>query len=350
MINPRFEYRVFLFLLILISLAFAWLILPFYSAIFWAIALAILFHPLQSYFHQRCLKGGYPNLSASLTLIVCLIGAILPIIIISTLLIQEGATLYSQLEAGEINFSGLLDELKAHLPAPLQTQLSRLGLDNQHELRDRIANAAMQGSQFLATKALNIGQNTFQFILSFFVMLYLLFFFLRDGTILVAQIREAIPLSEMKKSRLFERFTNMVQATIKGSIIIAVIQGTLGGVIFALLGIPRALLWGVAMAFLSFLPALGTGLIWVPVAVYFLFSGAILKSVVLTVCGIFIIGLVDNIVRPILVSKDTRIPDYLVLVSTLGGLALFGITGFVIGPVIAALFVSTWSLFSHQTR
>lgn len=336
--------------MILISLAFAWLILPFYSAIFWAIALAILFHPLQSYFHQRCLKGGYPNLSASLTLIVCLIGAILPIIIISTLLIQEGATLYSQLEAGEINFSGLLDELKAHLPAPLQTQLSRLGLDNQHELRDRIANAAMQGSQFLATKALNIGQNTFQFILSFFVMLYLLFFFLRDGTVLVDQIREAIPLSEMKKSRLFQRFTNMVQATIKGSIIVAVIQGTLGGVIFALLGIPRALLWGVAMAFLSFLPALGTGLIWVPVAVYFLLSGAILKSVILTVCGIFVIGLVDNIVRPILVSKDTRIPDYLVLVSTLGGLALFGLTGFVIGPVIAALFVSTWSLFSHQTR
>lgn len=176
-------------------------------------------------------------------------------------------------------------------------------------------------------------------------MLYLLFFFLRDGTALVARIREAIPLSEMKKSRLFQRITGMVQATIKGSLVVAVIQGSLGGVIFALLGIPRALLWGVAMAFLSFLPALGTGLVWAPVAIYFLLSGAILKSVLLTACGIFIIGLVDNIVRPILVSKDTRLPDYLVLVSTLGGLALFGLNGFVIGPVIAALFVSTWTLF-----
>ncbi|GAB3389372.1 AI-2E family transporter [Azotobacter armeniacus] len=349
MINPRFEYRVFLFLLVLISLAFAWLILPFYGAIFWAIALAILFHPVQLYV-QRCFRGNYPNLSSSITLIICVIGAVLPIIIISSLLIQEGAILYTQLEAGQIDFRSLLEGFKARLPPPLQTQLSHFGLDNQNEFRDKIASAAMQGSQFLATKAFYIGQNTFQFILSFFVMLYLLFFFLRDGTALVRQIREAIPLSEMKKSRLFQRFTCMVQATIKGSIIIAVIQGALGGVIFALIGIPRALIWGVAMGFLSFLPALGTGLIWVPVAVYFLLSGAILKSVLLTVCGIFIIGLVDNILRPILVSKDTRMPDYLVLVSTLGGLALFGLSGFVIGPVIAALFVSTWSLFSTQTR
>ncbi|GAB3483189.1 AI-2E family transporter [Azotobacter salinestris] len=349
MINPRFEYRVFLFLLVLISVAFAWIIIPFYGAIFWAVVLAILFHPVQLRLQQR-FGGDYPNLTASLTLLVCVIVAVLPITIISMLLIQEGATLYSQIEAGQIDFAGMLEGFKAHLPGPLQVQMSRFGLDSQHALRDRIASAAMQGSQFLATKAFNIGQNTFQFILSFFVMLYMLFFFLRDGTVLVAQIREAIPLSEMKKSRLFQRFTCVVQATIKGSIVVAVIQGALGGVIFALLGIPRALLWGVAMGFLSFLPALGTGLIWGPVAIYFLLSGAILKSVLLTVCGVFIIGLVDNIVRPILVSKDTRIPDYLVLVSTLGGLALFGLNGFVIGPVIAALFVSTWSLFSYQTR
>ncbi|MFC0711414.1 AI-2E family transporter [Azorhizophilus paspali] len=343
MINPRFEYRVFLFLLVLISVAFVWIILPFYGAIFWAAVLAILFHPLQI----RLLRhlGNHPNLSALLTLIVCVVVAVLPITIVSTLLIQEGATLYNEIEAGQIDFAGMLEGLKTQLPEPLQAQISRFGLDSRYDLRDRIANIAMQGSQLLATKAFNIGHNTFQFILGFFVMLYLLFFFLRDGTALVARIRQAIPLSEMKKSRLFQRITGMVQATIKGSLVVAVIQGSLGGVIFALLGIPQALLWGVAMAFLSFLPALGTGLVWAPVAVYFLLSGAILKSVLLTACGIFIIGLVDNIVRPILVSKDTRLPDYLVLVSTLGGLALFGLNGFVIGPVIAALFVSTWTLF-----
>lgn len=349
MINPRFEYRVFLFLLVLVSLAFAWIILPFYGAIFWAIALAILFHPVQLYF-QRRFGGNHPNLSTSLTLLVCVIVAVLPITIISILLIQEGAALYTQLEAGEIDFAGLLEDFRNRLPEPLQQLMERFGLDSRRGLRDRIASAAMQGSQLLATQAFNLGQNAFEFVLGFFVMLYLLFFFLRDGTVLVAQIRESIPLSEMKKSRLFQRFTCVVQATIKGSIVVAVIQGALGGAIFAVLDIPRALLWGVAMAFLSFLPALGTGLIWGPVAVYFLLSGAILKSVLLTAAGIFAIGLVDNIVRPILVSKDTRIPDYLVLVSTLGGLALFGLNGFVIGPVIAALFVSTWNLFSYQTR
>ena len=146
------------------------------------------------------------------------------------------------------------------------------------------------------------------------------------------------------------KFTTVIRATVKGNIVVAASQGALGGMIFWILGIQGPVLWGVLMAFLSLLPAVGAGLIWVPVAIYFLATGAVWQGVVLTAFGVFVIGLVDNILRPVLVGKDTKMPDYIVLISTLGGMALFGLTGFVIGPVIAALFMASWDLFAPSAE
>jgi predicted PurR-regulated permease PerM len=179
-------------------------------------------------------------------------------------------------------------------------------------------------------------------------MLYLLFFLLRDGAALGARIGRAIPLETEHKRQLVTKFTTVIRATVKGNIVVAASQGALGGLIFWILGIQGPVLWGVLMAFLSLLPAVGAGLIWLPVAIYFLATGAVWQGVVLIAYGIGVIGLVDNVLRPILVGKDTKMPDYVVLISTLGGLALFGLTGFVIGPVIAALFMATWDLFSPE--
>ena len=190
-----------------------------------------------------------------------------------------------------------------------------------------------RASQFVATQALSIGQNTLEFIVSFGIMLYLLFFLLRDGASLAQRIGQATPLEEAHKRQLVGKFTTVIRATVKGNIVVAASQGALGGMIFWILGIQGPVLWGVLMAFLSLLPAVGAGLIWVPVAIYFLATGAVWQGVVLTAFGICVIGLVDNILRPILVGKDTKMPDYIVLISTLGGMALFGLTGFVIGPV-----------------
>jgi predicted PurR-regulated permease PerM len=124
------------------------------------------------------------------------------------------------------------------------------------------------------------------------------------------------------------------------------VQGALGGIAFWFLGIQGALLWAVLMAFLSLLPAIGAAVVWLPVAIYFLVTGAIWQGVALIVFGVIVIGLVDNVLRPILVGKDTQMPDYVVLISTLGGMALFGLNGFVIGPAVAALFIACWDLFS----
>ncbi|MNP20825.1 putative inner membrane protein [compost metagenome] len=227
----------------------------------------------------------------------------------------------------------------------MQNNLERMGIGDLAGLRDKITKGALQGSQFFATQVFSFGQGTFDFLVSFAVMLYLLFFFLRDGAELARKIRAAVPLAEQQKRRLQLKFNRVVRATVKGNLLVAITQGTLGGIIFWMLDIPSALVWGVLMAFLSLLPAVGAGIVWAPVAVYFVATGAVWQGAVLAAFGVFVIGLVDNVLRPLLVGKDTKMPDYLILISTLGGLAVFGLNGFVIGPLIAALFMSSWAIF-----
>jgi predicted PurR-regulated permease PerM len=178
-------------------------------------------------------------------------------------------------------------------------------------------------------------------------MLYLTFFLLRDGVTLNRRIRSAVPLRPEIRDRLVDHFVMVVRATIKGTVVVAILQGLVGGIIFWMLGIPGALLWGLAMGFFSLIPAIGTGIIWVPVAAYLLVTGAVWQGVVLILCGLFVIGMIDNLVQPFLVGKDTRMPDFVVLIATLSGIELFGLNGVIIGPVIAALFIAVWTSVSE---
>lgn len=343
MSSPELQQKAFLLLLIVVTLAFGWILLPFYGAVFWGAILAIIFAP----FYRRLLvvMGQRQNLAALTTLLLSLVIVILPFTFIATSLLQEGVGLYQRIKSGDLDFGAYFHQAMSALPSWMVNFLGSVGLTNFSELKDLLSNGALQGSQRIATEALSVGQHTFEFIISFGIMLYLLFFLLRDGAILSARFKHAIPLSMEHKRHLLSKFTTVVRATVKGNIAVAVIQGTLGGVIFSFLGIQGALLWGSVMAFLSLLPA-GAGLIWAPVALYFLFTGAIWQGVTLIAFGVLVIGLIDNVLRPILVGQDTHLPDYVVLISTIGGMALFGINGFVIGPVIAALFIAAWDLFS----
>ncbi|MFJ7314235.1 AI-2E family transporter [Pseudomonas sp. NPDC098747] len=337
------QFKSLTVLLLLVTVAFIWILLPFYGAVFWAVILGILFAPMQRKLQMKF--GWERNLTSLCTLSICLVIAILPVIIISLLLVQEGASVYKNIESGELDIAAYLAQFKQSLPPYFQNLLDRFGMGELNGLREKIVKAAMQGSQALASQAFSFGQGTFEFVVSFFIMLYLLFFFLRDGAELARKVRTAVPLEETHKRRLQLKFNRVVRATVKGNLVVAITQGALGGAIFWFLDIPSALLWAVLMAFLSLLPAVGAGIVWAPVALYFLLSGMIWQGVVLGLFGIFVIGLVDNVLRPILVGKDTRMPDYMILISTLGGLAVFGLNGFVIGPLIAALFMSSWALF-----
>ena len=334
------EDKTFLLLIIAVTLAFAWILWPFYGSVFWGTVLAILFAPL----YRRVLRslGQRRTLGALVTVSIVVLMVILPVTLITALLLQEGFSVYERIQSGELNLGGYFQEIFAALPAWITDLLNRFGLTNLGLSQESFSAGLMKGTQLLATHAINIGQNTFDFIVNLCIVLYLLFFLLRDGDHLSRRIREAMPLYAEQQRDLLSRFTTVIRATVKGNVVVAIVQGALGGVIFWFLDLRAPVLWAVLMAILSLLPAVGSALIWLPVAIYFLVTGALWQGVILIAFGVLVIGLVDNILRPILVGKDTKMPDYVVLISTLGGIAIFGLNGFVIGPVIAAMFIAVW--------
>ena len=342
------EDKTFLLLIIAISLGFAWILWPFYGAVLWGTVLAIVFAPL----YRRLLRSMRQrrNLAALATVMIIVVIVILPLTLITASLVQEASGLYENFQSGELNLARNFQQVMDALPTWVANLLDRFGLTNLAEVQEKLSAGLMKGSQFLAAQALNIGQTTFELIVRLFVMLYLLFFLLRDGDELFRIIKDAVPLRAEQQHALFSKFATVIRATVKGTIVVAVLQGALGGLIFWFLGIRAALLWAVLMAFLSLLPAVGAALVWLPVAIYFVVTGAVWQGLVLMAYGVLVIGLVDNLLRPILVGTDTKMPDYVVLISTLGGIEMFGLNGIVLGPLIAAMFTVGWGIFSASRQ
>lgn len=339
---PVLANKVFLFVLVAVSLAFGWILWPFFGALFWGVVLAILFAPL----HRRLLikLNGRGSLAALATLAVIVLIVLLPLAFLTASLVSEGAGFYARVQSGELDFGRYFDQIMQALPSWFTERLNQFGLGNVAALKQKLSTALSQGASLIATQALSIGQNTFEFIVNFFITIYLVFFLLRDGARLASRINIAIPLDEQDKRELLLKFTTVIRAAVKGNVVVAIAQGGLGGLAFWFLGVNGALLWAVIMAFLSLLPAIGAGLVWLPVALYFLLTGAVWQGLGLIAYGVLVIGMVDNVLRQILVGKDTKMPDYVVLISTLGGMAVFGLNGFVIGPVIAAMFMAVWDI------
>jgi len=275
---------------------------------------------------------------------VVLLIVVLPFVLITMGLVNEAAALYAQMQSAEFNPAAAFRRLVGGLPAWAMDPMRSVGLGNVEQIQARIAQAFNQGSQLLAAQALRIGQNTFDLVASVFIMLYIAFFLVRDGEPLVREVRHAIPLTWQHQDSLMQKFSTVIRATVKGNVLVAALQGALGGLAFWVLGVHGALLWAVLMGFLSLLPAIGAALVWGPVALYFIATGDLLRGFGLVAWGALVIGLVDNVLRPLLVGKDTRMPDWVVLITTLGGIAVFGINGFVLGPVIAAMFFAVWQI------
>lgn len=342
--QEKMEMRTFILFLLGVSLGFLWLLKPFFGPIFWACAIAIIFYPVQQKLLARF--PGRRNLAALFTLLLCMVIVILPVIFVAGSAISEGVALYQKVEQGEINPAQYFEKFRGAFPAA-EAKLNDIGID-VIKIKENAGAAIMSSGKFVAQRTLSIGQNTFTFLLHLFLMLYLAFFMLRDGSKLVELLVRALPLGDDRERLLFSMFAGVTRATVKGNLVVAIVQGALGGFIFWVLGIPGVLLWGVFMAIASLIPAVGPALIWVPVSLYLFVSGETVDALILIGFGAGVIGLVDNILRPILVGRDTKMPDYIVLLSTLGGLALVGINGFVVGPLIAALFMAFWGIFIRE--
>ena len=340
------QYIFFLMLVLLVTLAFVRLIQDFLLPLFWAATLAIVFYPVCRWAQSRL--GTRASVAALLTLGVILVAVILPLSLIGVAVVQEAAALYKRLETGDLTVQEPLQMLERLLSGVTQ-YLNRWGIETQN-LTQNLAGATVTVSRFVGTQALSLGQDALRLSVMFALMLYLLFFFLRDGPQIVTAILHALPLGNTRARRLFVHFVTVSRATLKGTVVVALVQGLFGGILFAIVGINAAVLWGALMAVLSLLPALGSALIWVPAAGILLATGHIAKACIVLGAGVLVIGLIDNLLRPLLIGQDTRMPDYLVLVSSLGGLTVFGASGLVIGPILAAMFLAVWDMFAQEHR
>lgn len=336
----------FILILAIVTIAFFDVLSPYFSAILWAAILAVIFAPLKVLLRRK--MGDRNGLASFVTLmIICLI-VFTPLAIITSSLVVEINTVYVKLQNNSAQFPTVFAELLQHLPGWAQRYLADHDLNNSAQIQQKLSEFALKGGQYMAGSVLLIGKGTFTFTVSFGVMLYLLFFLLKDGAWLVGLILEALPLSTYVKHHLLMKFAAVSRATVKGTVVVAIVQGVLGGFAFWITDIDGSLLWGALMAFLSLIPAVGSAIVWVPAAIFFFATGALWKGLFLVGFFVVIVGLVDNILRPLLVGKDTKMPDYLILITTLGGMEIYGINGFVIGPVIAALFIACWNLLSGR--
>lgn len=338
------ERRAFLIVLAFVTGLFLILLQPFFAPILWACIVAILFHPLQVILKRKLSRA--PNVAAFITLMVCIFLVVIPVLLLLSSFMQQGLVLYERISSGEIQPAQYIDQIRQTFPL-VKEFMEKIGVD-MSSLRENVTKAALVTGSFLTQNAFDIGVDTFDFFLKLAIMLYIAFFLLRDGRWIIEKLIHIIPLGDERERLLFRTIAGVARATVKGNLLVAMAQGALGGIIFWILDIPTPVLWGVLMAIFSLIPAVGAGLVWVPTAIFLYAEGQMIPATTLILYGVLVIGLADNLLRPYLVGRDTKLPDWMVLLSTLGGFAMFGINGFVVGPLIAVLFIAFWKIFGED--
>ncbi len=336
----------FLLFLGLVSVVLVVVVLPFLQPLLWAALAAVMFQPL--FRKAQILRRGHDSQAALLALLVIFVLVILPAFWIGSEVVEEASRIVAAFQQGRIDVTAWFDEVFGALPAGVRRSLAASGWGDPAALQARAQAFLQDSAGIIARQAVAIGSSIFGFVLSFAIALYVTFFLLRDGRIVGEHILRCLPFERSVADRLADRFLGIVRATIKGSVVVGIVQGALGAITFWIVGMPSVLLLGVIMAVASLLPAIGPAIVWAPVAIYLLATGAVWQGVVVVASGVLLVGMIDNVLRPILVGRDTGLPDWLILVTTLGGIALMGLSGIVVGPLVAGLFIAGWSILDEQ--
>ena len=329
-------------LIIILAVSLLYVIRPFLYPVFWAAVIAVLFHPLYERL-DKYLK--LPSLSALSTLVLVVVIIFLPLTLLSTLLINESVGLYQTVSHWDVS-AQLQNATEKLNNTPLSPVLSSI----QSEWGKYAADAAKTISIFLFNNIKSITENSLRFVFMLFIMFYSLFYFLKDGTKLLKQLMHLSPLGDEHEIMLYDKFRSTARATLKGTFIVGGVQGIIGGILFWTTGIEGALIWSIIMIAFAIIPAVGPSIVWFPAGIIMLILGNIWQGLAILLVGLFVISTIDNLIRPKLVGKDIQMHPLLVLFSTLGGIFLFGISGFVIGPVIASLFVAVMAIYDHHYR
>lgn len=346
--GTTFRSAFVLILVLAVSALFLAVTWPFLKPLLLGAMLAGLCRPL----YQRItrLLGGRSSLAAVLTLLILFLlvagplSAFVGVVVNQAMGISNDAIPWVQQRFGAASSFNAHDWLVQRFPA-----LSAY-VPDQAQIMEHAGNAAKTAGGFLVSGVSRMTTGTAAFLLDFFVMLYAMFYFLRDGRKIVEQIFYYTPLGHEDEARVLQRLASVTRATIKGTLVIGVIQGTLAGLGFWAAGIEGAAFWGTIMTVLSIVPGIGATLIWLPGVIYLYITGQALPATLLLVWCAAVVGTVDNILRPMLVGADAKMPDLLILVGTLGGLFLFGPIGFIVGPIVCGLFLTVWEIYGTTFR
>jgi predicted PurR-regulated permease PerM len=343
--TARFRKGFLIALVIGVSVAFFYVVSDFLLTAFMAAIFAGLARPL----YLRVLEalgGRRPAASiVTLLIIVTVIGA--PLVFVITVVTNQAIELTSAVTPW---VTQMVDE-----PTRLNNYLDRIpGIERLAPYREQLlarAGAAAGSFGEAVLRALtDTTRGTLSLILDLFIVLYAMFFFLMDGPKYLEKIAVYLPLRETEQEQMLDRFVSVARATLKGTLFIGLVQGALGGLALAVAGISGAVLWGLMMVVLSVIPVIGGAIIWVPAAIVLLVRGEWFNALLLTLFCSLVIGSVDNLLRPRLVGQDIQMSTLLILFSTLGGIAVFGAIGFILGPIVAALFVTMWEIFRQAYR
>ncbi len=333
---------VFFGLIIGLALAMFHLLQPFFYTIFWASIIAVMFYPLYRWINAYV---KLPAASSFISVILVMVMIFLPLSLIGIIVYYQSVELYTTVSQGlfRINLEQLAQMLQG---TPWADSLMRA----QENWSSYAVEATRALTGFLFQNIRQMTQNLAVFIAQTILMLYTLFYFFKDGKNILHRIMHASPLGDNMEVLLFERFTSTARATLKGSLIVGGVQGLLGGILFWLTGVQSAFIWGILMMIFSLVPGIGAFVIWLPAGLIMLITGNVWQGITILAVGAFVISIIDNILRPPLVGKDIQMHPLVVLFSTLGGILLFGISGFIIGPIIAALFLSVMSIYEDYYK
>jgi len=345
-------FLIFILFLTFLSIYLLYQVLsPFLSSIIWAILLAMVFYPVFQKL-RRLLKMTAVLSAIVMTLLVFIV-IVLPFSFLMASLASEAIDTYHRV--GEMIKTGQVQAYFESLKeiSLLKWILVKLGQRLDFSQMDPLPLLLKNLNQistliFNQTTVLLKGFSTF--IAGFFFTLLSLYYLFKDGSQLFERLKEIVPLPSKERDLLIQRFKDMIHATIYGGILIAIIQGLLGGLSFWVLGLPSPIFWGAAMALLSFIPIGGTALIWAPAGVILLIGGSILKGLILLAVGVLVISMVDNLLRPFLISAKTKIHPLLLFFAVLGGIQAFGLIGLVAGPLIATLFLTMVEIYTQGIK
>jgi len=323
-----------------IALYLCWKMLePFIEVLLWAVVLVIVFMPV----HMRVrARVGSPGLSAMLSCLLAVVVILVPLTLVSLAIVREMSHIAQGLQQGQngstqAGLAGLINS--PYLDRALEWVGQYVDL-SQFDLQKFIAQRLQSAGGAIAGQTLGLVGGAVGFVVEIFFVIFTMFYLFRDGERMREAVYNVLPLDDRRAHEIIDRTHEVISASVYGVLVIAVIQGVLGGLAFWALGLPSPLLWGVVMIFLSMIPMAGAFIVWVPAAIYLALTGHWVSAVLLTAWGALVIGSVDNFLRPKLVGERTRLHELLVFFSVLGGLQVFGVLGLVLGPVVVAITIA----------